>query len=139
MNTTESKTKSIKDRLQNGYPDACKELNREPMTLEQFKAFYKDEKQANYYFSHHKITTVVEALKEGYEFDWNNDEEWKHYPWWDMETYGDAPAGSGFSLVAVYCVNTLASVGARLSSKSEADAKFIAELMKDDYKVIMKQ
>jgi hypothetical protein len=130
---------TIMDRLKNGYPDACKLLKREPLTLEQFKQLYPTEEDANAFFALHKITTVIEAINEGHQFNWNDNGEFKYYPWWDMETYGDASAGSGFSLRGVVCVSTATTVGARLSMRTREHANFVAELMLQEYKIWMKK
>jgi len=118
------------------YLDACKALGKPPHTLEQY-AHHEEDAQA--FFSLHRITTVIKARKAGHVFDWNNDDEYKYYPWADMETYGDAPAGSGFSLDAVDCDLTASNVGARLSSKTRDDAREIFETMIEDYKNWMKE
>lgn len=120
----------------NSYEDACKILGIQPLTLENFS--HLPESQRQYYYSHHRIATAIEASKEGHEFDWNNSNEYKYYPWWDMETYGDAPAGSGFSYDVCGLTRTLARVGARLSTRSRAHTEHLAKVFFEDYRVIMK-
>jgi hypothetical protein len=129
---------SIFKECSEAYQDACKTLNKEPLTMEDFSPKLTDDKK-QYLLSVERVTTVIEAKKEGHKFDYNDDDEYKYYPWWDMETYGDAAAGSGFSLGVVYCAYTATDVGARLSSMSETDARQIAKVMHEDYRVIMKQ
>lgn len=121
------------------YETACKKLCKEPLTIEDFSPKLPDDKK-QYLLSVERVTTVIEAKKPaGHEFDWNNEDEEKRFPWWDMETYGDAPAGSGFSLYGVGYGNAHSGVGARLSSLTEADVRLIAANMLEDYRVIMKK
>lgn len=121
----------------NSYEDACKVLNREPLTLEQFNFLPEADRQA--FFSLHKITTVIEVLNEGWQPDWNDYDQMKCYPWFDMETYGDAPAGSGFSFGGYDFDDSYTGVGARLCVETPEKAKFVGKLMLEDYKHWMKK
>lgn len=121
----------IKDRI-NSYEDACAILGRKPLTLADFSALPEADQQP--FFSLHKITTAIEAINEGHVFDWNNWEERKYYAWWDMETYSDAPAGSGFSVVVYDDARTDTSVGSRLCTRTEAHTEHLAKVLLDDYR-----
>lgn len=134
MSTTA--TKDIKNRI-NLYEDACRELNREPLTIDDFSTKLPNDKR-QYLLSVERVTTVIEAMNEGHQFDWNSYDEDKYYPYWDMETYGDDKAGSGFSLYAVIYDSTSSAVGARLSSRTEEHAEHVAKIMFEDYRIIMK-
>lgn len=125
-------TTPITERLKS-YEDACTLLNRQPLTLEQFNFLPETDRQAMY--SLHRILTGIEAINEGHVFDWNNYDEYKYYPWWDMETYDDNPVpGSGFSLGGVGCDSANSDVGARLITRSDAHARHIAEIFFEDYR-----
>lgn len=121
----------------NSYEDACKILNIQPLTLENFS--HLPEGQRQYYYSHHRITTAIEASKEGHQFDWNDYDDRKYFPWWDMETYGDAPAGSGFSYDGYVCDSSGTDVGARLCTRTSAATAHLAKVFFEDYRVIMKE
>lgn len=118
------------------YEDACKELNTPPVTIEHFAFLAEDER--DYAFSMHKLLTVHKAFHQGRTFDWNDYDQPKYYPWWDMETYEGQETGSGFRLIDVYfsCVFTL--VGSRLCSFSEEEARYIAETFIDEYRKMLK-
>jgi hypothetical protein len=118
------------------YEDACKIMGYEPLTADNFSFLPED--QRDYMHSKHRIVTVLDARKKGRQFNYNNRNEYKHFPWWDMETYNGAVPGSGFVLLGVRCDRTFTFVGARLSSFSEADARFVADVMEKDYRIIMK-
>jgi hypothetical protein len=68
-----------------------------------------------------KLSIIRKALNEGWEPDYSKTSEYKYYPWLKYN------AGSGFSLHAVGCDRTDAVVGARLSFKTEALARYAAE------------
>lgn len=114
------------------YMDACKQLDREVLTIEDFARIPTEVRQAHY--SLYRIATVIEAKKEGRKLDYDNNDQRKYSPWWDMETYGNAAPGSGFSLGVVDYVYAATGVGARLSSESERTALEIAETMIEDYR-----
>lgn len=119
------------------YLKACELQGYQPLTLDQFSHLPENQRRASY--STHRVWTVIEAGKEGKKLDYNNYAEDKRYPWWDMETYGDEPAGSGFRLHFVYCARTGTYVGARLSSFDGELAQHIAEVMKEDYRNFIKE
>lgn len=119
------------------YEDACKHLNANQLTIEDMKIYPEDQRQ--YMLSQHRIVTVLDVVKEGDEpMDWDNSDQDKRFPWWDMETYGDADAGSGFSLGVVGDGHSHATVGSRLSTLSREQSEYVAEIMLEDYRVIMK-
>lgn len=118
------------------YEGACRLLGNTPMTLEDFQKFPENQRQ--YMLSMHRVVTVIEAQKQKQEFNWNDMFQGKYSAWWDMETYGDAEPGSGFSYLGYVSTVTATDVGARLCSFSPEETRFIAEVMFEDYKVIMK-
>ncbi|MHB1278271.1 MAG: hypothetical protein ACYC1Q_07725 [Bacteroidia bacterium] len=118
------------------YEDACKLNGAAPMTLADFEKFPENQRQ--YMFSMHRVVTVIEAQKQDRLFDWNDEDQDKYSPWWDMETYGEAEPGSGFAFFDYVGTGTDTYVGARLSNFSSEETRFIAEVMFEDYKVIMK-
>jgi hypothetical protein len=82
--------------------------------------------------AHSKLLIIAEVLNDGWKPDWNNDDEYKYYPWWDMEKTEDNP--SGFSLYYVNCVYTYSIVGSRLCFKSRSLAEHAAEHFIDLYR-----
>jgi hypothetical protein len=112
------------------YEDACKFLGIKPITIRSFARI--PDKEGMY--AMHRITTVLRAVQGDQEFDWNNFSQEKRYPWWDMETYGEASAGSGFAFCVCGYGGTYAGVGSRLSTFSAEDTKAVALIMLEDYK-----
>lgn len=119
------------------YQDACKHLGISPVGIEQFA--FLPENQRQYMLAQHRVVTVLDVIKEGdAPFNWNDYGQYKYSPWWDMETYGDASVGSGFSFLDYDYGNAYTAVGSRLCTLSKEQTKYVAEIMKADYRVLMK-
>ena len=60
--------------------------------------------------------------------NWNDESQYKYYPWWDMETYGDAVGSApGFSY-GDYCYGySFTTVGSRLVFPSRDVVKYVAK------------
>jgi hypothetical protein len=117
------------------YEQACDYLKEPVRFLEDF-SFLGD--NAQYHFSLHRITTVIEAAKEGKELDYDNANQVKYYPWADVRTRKGQSAGSGFAFYGCGYVCTYTCVGSRLSSFSRQIAEQIFNIMIDDYRHFMK-
>lgn len=59
---------------------------------------------------HFKLVIVAEALNEGWAPNWDDEDEFKYYPWFDME--------KGFVFVGCDYYVTSSSVGSRLCFRS---------------------
>lgn len=124
---------SIEKHLED-FQAACKKLNISselPQAPNQSQSF-QDFIQANA-----MLVVLISAKKDNRQPNYN-DEKWKYFPWWDMETYGDAPAGSGFRLGGVFDEFTFTDVGAPFVSESDEDARKLATKYVELYKIIMK-
>jgi len=73
-----------------------------------------------------KLLIITRALNEGWTPDWNNNSEYKYYPWFKM--------GRGFVLNDVLCLCTGAAVGSRLCFKNEQLAEYAAKQFNSIYK-----
>lgn len=80
--------------------------------------------------SFYKLIVIIKAKKAGRKLDWNNWNQSKFMPWFNM-------SGSGFVLRAVVRERGSTCVGSRLSSYSEQDAKEIATDNIDLYNDVM--
>jgi hypothetical protein len=118
------------------YEDACKLLGRTPLSLEQFGFLPENQRQSA--FSSHKIETTIEALKQGREFDWNDTDQPKWFPVWDMETYNDGRENDGFVLSVVRYCYACTNVSARLCSFSREEAEHVATILFEDYRNLIR-
>lgn len=80
-----------------------------------------------------KLMIVAEALNEGWTPDWNNFDEVKYWPWFDMETY-DGSSSPGFSLRDFDGGHDLSAVGSRLCFKSSELARYAGTQFIDLYR-----
>lgn len=128
---------TIFDRLKNGYEDACKELGVTPATIDNYSHLPADEAEVE--FATHKILRFNKAINEGVVFDYNNRNQRKWEILFDLETYGNNPAGSGFALDVVRFAYTYSYVGSRLAFATEEKARFAFEIMQPEYKILIKK
>ena len=111
------------------FEDACAALNLNPETiLPDFSVFPEPHQKAM--SAHAKLVIIAEALNEGWKADWSDSDQWKYYPWFDME----ASASGGFSYDDCVIGWAGSYVGSRLCFKSAELAKYAAETFTDIYK-----
>lgn len=87
--------------------------------------------------SHAKMIIVAEAINEGWEPDWNDGDEDKYYPWFDMEV--DDNNGSGFRFGDAHCDYTATGTtgGSRLCFKTSKAAEYAAKQFIDLWRDMM--
>ena len=76
-----------------------------------------------------KCTVIAKALNEGWLPDWNNSNEYKYYPWFDMRS-----SGGGFSFYDYGYDYSFSGVGSRLCFKSAELAEYAGKHFLDLYK-----
>jgi len=82
-----------------------------------------------------KLFVIVRALNGGWVPDWNNTDEYKYYPWWDLQKSKTNPSGFRLDLVCDICSHS--TVGSRLCYKSRELAEYAAETFLDLYRDLM--
>ena len=120
------------------YADACKVLGIEPMDESGMKAqgFRKDE------ITRRQLETITEALNEGWKPNWADTNEYKYYPWFDIEvsrvqtedvdTLG-ASAGLSCADTNNAATNTNANIGSRLCFHDRETARYAGRTFTDLY------
>jgi len=85
-----------------------------------------------------KLVIINEAMNEGKKFDWNDYDQNKYYPWFDMEK-DEENNPSGFRFNDTYCVITYSGTygGSRLCFFTREDAKYAGEHFVGLYRDIM--
>lgn len=128
-----SKSKAIM-QLVKSYEDACKILDIEPMD---------EEVLINIGFTHaeisrRKLETITKALNEGWVPNWNNTDEYKHYPYFCIK-YSSTGANAGLSYVSTSyeASTTAADIGSRLCFKTSALARYAGETFTELYTQIL--
>ena len=121
----------ITDKVKS-FEDACAVLGIAPESVIPY-ANPKDQEEVatNAY---RKLATIAKALNEGWQPNWNDHNEWKYQPWFEVEASEEKPAGSGFSVTGydIWCTDTI--VCSRLCFKSAELALYAGKQFADIYK-----
>nr|DAM03148.1 MAG TPA: hypothetical protein [Caudoviricetes sp.] len=108
------------------YEDACRELNINPIdeTTLTSNGFTKDE------IVYRKIKTITEALNEGWQANWNDENQNKWTPYF----YPNSPSGFVFYDTDYGYSDAVAAYGVRLCFKSDELATYAGKQFVDLYK-----
>jgi hypothetical protein len=117
--------KDITKRVKS-YADACRVLGIDPVNEEALAraGFTKDE------IAYRKLKTIAAALNEGWKPDWNDENQYKYWPWfvYDPKTAGFACAHTNYA-----ASNTYTNVGSRLCYKTSALARYAGDTFPEIY------
>lgn len=108
------------------FEDACRKENIDPEKLPDVSMLSEEFRKpviANY-----KLQVIYKAINNGWKPDWNNDNQWKYYPW-----YSVLSSGFGFSHSLYYYTYTLTDVGSRLCTDTSEKALYIAKQFEAEY------
>lgn len=124
--TKEELSGNIMDRIKS-YEDACAELGEAPLN----ECALLKAGVLPYEIAERKIAAITRALNEGWKPNWNDHDEYKWFPWFDIS--------SGFAVGVTYCSCSLARAGvaSRLCFKSEELAEYAGRQFTDIYKAFM--
>lgn len=118
---------NITDKVKS-FEDACQLLGIEPNVPE--VSMLPDNHQKAL-VAHYKLVIIAEAVNEGWKPNWDNWDEIKYYPWFDLEGYS---SGAGFSYDGYGGWNARSFVGSRLCFKTWELAEHIGKTFIDLYK-----
>ncbi|MGE8528473.1 hypothetical protein [Chryseobacterium rhizosphaerae] len=110
------------------FEDACQILGIEP-NIPQVEMLPENHQKA--IIAHYKLVIIAQALNEGWKPNWDDDDEYKYYPWFDME---GSSSGSGFSYLGYGHWYSDSYFGSRLCFKSRELARYIGETFVDLYR-----
>lgn len=113
------------------FEDACKALGIDPTKLPEVSML--PEQHRNAVVAYYKLFIIAQALNEGWEPNWNDTDEWKYYPWFDVEADESNTSGSGLSFDDYAYTYTSATIGSRLCYKSSELAVYAGEQFKELY------
>ena len=82
-----------------------------------------------YFEAQYKMIVIAEALNEGWIPDWDNNNEYKYYPWFEM-------SASSFAFIASVCAIAYAAAGSgsRLCLKSKELSEYYGKQFIDLWK-----
>ena len=98
---------NITDKVKS-FEDACQLLGIEPNVPE---VSMLPENHQKAIVAHYKLVIIAEAVNEGWKPNWDNWDERKYYPWFDLE---GSSSGAGFSYDDCDVWYSHSNVGSRL-------------------------
>lgn len=114
---------NITDRVKS-FEDACQVLGIST-NVPEVKGLPRKHQKA--IIANYKLIVIAEALNEGWKPNWQDSDEYKYYPWFDMSN----PAGVGFSSTSYAASCTFASFGSRLCLKNRELAIYFGQTFTD--------
>ena len=112
------------------FEDACKTQNLNPETvIPDFSEYPEEDRKA--LIAHAKLVIIAKAINEGWKPDWSNSNQWKYYPWFDMDS---SPSGGGVSCSDCDYWSTNSIVGSRLCFETREKAKYAGQQFEILYK-----
>lgn len=114
---------NITDRVKS-FEDACQVLGIST-NVPEVKGLPRKHQKA--IIANYKLIVIAEALNEGWKPNWQDSDEYKYYPWFDMSN----PAGVGGSHTYNTASRTTAHVGSRLCLKNRELAIYFGQTFTD--------
>lgn len=114
---------NITDRVKS-FEDACQVLGIST-NVPEVKGLPRKHQKA--IIANYKLIVIAEALNEGWKPNWQDSDEYKYYPWFDMSN----PAGVGCSYTNAAASNTFALIGSRLCLKNRELAIYFGQTFTD--------
>lgn len=114
---------NITDRVKS-FEDACQVLGIST-NVPEVKGLPRKHQKA--IIANYKLIVIAEALNEGWKPNWQDSDEYKYYPWFDMSN----PAGVGYSNAHGTASNTNANIGSRLCLKNRELAIYFGQTFTD--------
>lgn len=114
---------NITDRVKS-FEDACQVLGIST-NVPEVKGLPRKHQKA--IIANYKLIVIAEALNEGWKPNWQDSDEYKYYPWFDMSN----PAGVGFSYTSCAASTTYANFGSRLCLKNRELAIYFGQTFTD--------
>lgn len=114
---------NITDRVKS-FEDACQVLGIST-NVPEVKGLPRKHQKA--IIANYKLIVIAEALNEGWKPNWQDSDEYKYYPWFDMSN----PAGVGCSSTNHTASATTAHIGSRLCLKNRELAIYFGQTFTD--------
>lgn len=114
---------NITDRVKS-FEDACQVLGIST-NVPEVKGLPRKHQKA--IIANYKLIVIAEALNEGWKPNWQDSDEYKYYPWFDMSN----PAGVGYSNTHTAASYATASIGSRLCLKNRELAIYFGQTFTD--------
>jgi len=113
------------------FEEACAKLGK-PTQLPDVSAW--PERLQNHLIALYKLDTILEVNNDGWKANMADTDEYKYYPWFDINPDDQQPSGFGLSYNGYGYVNSGSCLGARLACKSSDLARFMGKNCTELYK-----
>lgn len=114
------------------FEDACTQLGIDAQALPDVSLL--PTKHRNALLAHYKLVIIAEALNEGWQPNWNDWDEAKYFPYFEVEASEDKPSGFGFSDTDCAYWGASAVVCSRLCFRTAELAKYAGKQFVELYK-----
>lgn len=114
------------------YEAACKALKHNPNDLPVVSML--PEKHQKSIIAYAKLIIAAQAFRKGWEPNWNDDNQVKYFPWFEVKADDKNTGGTGFSVVICDYWYTGADVGSRLCFPTSKMAIEFGETFQELYK-----
>jgi hypothetical protein len=132
MKATEKETTLIKS-----FEEACKIKGYDPEAVLPDVSLFP-EKHQKALLATSKMLIIAEVLNDGWEPDWNDNDEYKYFPWFDMVYHKkNNPSGFRFSVSVCVISFTYTSGGSRLCFRTRALAEYAGKQFVNIYRDMM--
>ncbi|WP_314060110.1 hypothetical protein [Empedobacter brevis] len=119
--------KSIIERIKT-FQDAINELGEDDEDVKAYRVI-ENLPIPKHIIAQLQLVLIAKALNEGWTPDWSNSNQYKYYPWFDMES----SSAGGFVYDAFVVWDSYSVVGSRLCFPSRELAEYAGKQFKDIY------
>ena len=132
MKKVTKKTSEFDYKTIKSFEDACKKQNIDPTKLPDVSMI--PEGMGKAILAVYRLFIIFQAINNGWKPDWNNNKQWKYFPWLEVEANASLSSGFGFSDAYYNCVRTRATVGSHLCTDMSEKALYIGKQFQAEYK-----
>jgi hypothetical protein len=122
--TNTKKTAEFDFRTIKSFEDACKKLNIDSLKVPKLLGEFSKPIIAAY-----KLMVIFKAINNDWIPDWNNEDQYKYYPWLSA-----LPSGLGYEHSSYICGLTRSSVSSLLCTDSSKKAIYMAKQFENEYR-----
>jgi hypothetical protein len=124
--TTKSKKENFDFKTIKSFEDACQKLGLDPTQLPNVTAYPEEFRKP--IIAAFKLMVIYKAINNGWKPDWNNYNQGKYFPWYEVLSsgFGFSHSDCGFGYAG-------ADVSSRLCTDTRDKALYIAEQFKAEY------
>ena len=123
--------KDITERVKS-VEDAIRELGNNDVEVIQLNRM-KSIGLQNHIIGNQELIVIAKALNEGWQPDWQNDNQYKYFPWFDMD---DSSSAGRFSFGGADHLGSASAVGSRLCFKSRELSNYAGNQFEDIYRKV---